>query len=932
MGDTPRGSQRSQRPLGQVSRVAGSSFGYLLRRRTLVAGTLSFLCAYRAFAHYDESRTNLDGTVFWLGLSLFFLAAAVWDGALPQPATWPSRVGRLVQARKWELVSLAVVLGFAVVMRAGRFGDFSPSGLITFEEHINGTSAYMILQGDRPIVYPFERYGAALSFLFFGETASAQRLLFVIAGLLTVLPFYALLREFVRPPAALFTTVLFVSAPILIDTSTMQQVRILAAVLFFYFLVRGTRTGSSLHFFAAGIIAALLSYEWDAFKPVPILGAGFLATLAVKRLAWPPPRRVREAAERTREMITQHWRPTVAFFGAAGIVLIPLLVTELDGPDHLPRFYIAPADRHQELRGSLLPDDWQERLKWAIEAYLPPQLEGLLESDLGIQLASSSPPGTPLKRLPMVDVVTAIAVTVGVVVAVIGFFRPYRLLFLPYFLFSMAVLAVFSDRYLAWRLAPLLPVGLILAAFAVEDVSKLASRLAPRAAIYGVTLALVSLASFAAIDNAKTWFEDVPNERELSEYTNFKGEGYALCDYLRSRGRDSFSYVLFGSRPINSFTQPHSTLEEQRRAFGDFLWICHDLEGTGVAAPQEVWPLRPIPKGAATLAFVGVPTEAGEVAASLAKALPSKPQPDYIFEAPLGSFTLVGYEFSEEDVESLQGLYGRYEATGSGTLLAERVDDVSRLVWDEQDAPPVPFTVRWQGVVYRDEGQPGGQLPVFLEALSDDPTEVTIDGEVSFSSLGEAPVFFPRPLEAGWHAVEVKVLKTRPSGSLSLRWLDSRGDVTTIQRGDLFPLPSISGWRHQRTVREVVSGSISTFERLDFEPSYASDGVIRLTQDSQVEVVSEKWSAVWRVSQPGEYSLQANILSGSLVIRLDDSIIVDLPPQMNESRIVEVTVTISPGEHRLEVQQLHDGGTWTGATIKITNLDRADLSPDISPF
>lgn len=39
-----------------------------------------------------------------------------------------------------------------------------------------------------------------------------------------------------------------------------------------------------------------------------------------------------------------------------------------------------------------------------------------------------------------------------------------------------------------------------------------------------------------------------------------------------------------------------------------------------------------------------------------------------------------------------------------------------------------------------------------------------------------------------------------------------------------------------------------------------------------------------------------------------------------------------PGEHQLEMQQIHDGGQWTGAKIQIASPDDAGFSPELSPF
>ncbi|MCH7702808.1 MAG: hypothetical protein IID37_14085, partial [Planctomycetes bacterium] len=51
-------------------------------------------------------------------------------------------------------------------------------------------------------------------------------------------------------------------------------------VLFAFFIVRGLKTKSPLMFLGAGIVAGLMSYEYEAFRVVPIIAVGALGIAA----------------------------------------------------------------------------------------------------------------------------------------------------------------------------------------------------------------------------------------------------------------------------------------------------------------------------------------------------------------------------------------------------------------------------------------------------------------------------------------------------------------------------------------------------------------------------------------------------------------------------------------------------------------------------
>lgn len=868
--------------------------------------------AYQGFVRFDESRQNFDEAALWLALSLVCLALVSWGWRLPRPASAWRNALTLVREHWLELALLSAIVGFGVLVRLYFFREYLPSGVIFGEEGVQGRIAYEILHGDRPLQFPVWRYSSALGFLLFGENTTGLRVPFVLAGILTIVLFYLLARELVRPPAALFATSLLAASRLMVDPFFEMQADMLAVLLLFFLFVRGIRTGSPLLLLGAGFLTGLLSYEWGPFKAAPLVVVGFAGALAIKGLVWPLPKTPSVLLHRSSRMIRNNWRLALAFFGTAVIVAIPLLVAELRGEG----IYLEDVERHRtgafSLAPGLIADDWLTNLKWAAQLFLPFGPRTFPESPITSGVA-------------LVDVVTGTLLALGVVLAVITFYKPYRALFLGYFLIGMAALALLGDPFRAIRFIPFLPVGLILVAFLVDDISATVRRLAPRAAVYALPVLMVGAVVLASVSNVQTLFGTIVDDPELPRvYSGHRPErGYALCDYLRQRGQDNFSYIRWDDLLARGFSKPTDTVAEQLEVFGDLAWVCGGLRGVTVAAPQEAWPLRPASEGPVTFAFITSPAEVDRVAAVIRQALPNKPWPDHVFEtrSANGRFALVGYEFSADDVRALQGLHGRYEGA-DGRLLEERVDDVASLRWEDDDSPAPPFTVRWQGVVYLDAGEPGGQLLVSLAAVSDDPVEVRVDGRVSFSSLDGAPGSFPQELLPGWHPLEVTVVKRELGGAFSLHWMDGQGQIIrAVESEDLFPMRSLNGWRHRRTLES--EGELVVSERFDFEPYLAS---------YRGAVVREEWSAVWRVKDEGEFRLEARVQSGALLIKLDGETVLEFPSKRVRDRTDEVALRVRPGEHQIEVIQIHDGGHRMGAQLRISDPQDSAFMPDLSPF
>jgi hypothetical protein len=212
--------------------------------------------------------------VVWDGaaLALLVLAALRWE-ALQVPRV--DAAGAWLRRNRVELAMLAVVLAGGIFMRLYGLGLFPPSEGTGFEEPQTGGNAFRILNdGERPIEFAFTNYAAALGFSLFGYDIPALRLPFFIAGILSLVPFYVLVRLLVGAPAALFSTALFaacrwhaVSVRFADEIFFGLSIAILAVLL----LVVVLKSANALAAIPLGLAAGALNYEYTSYRHLPFL-------------------------------------------------------------------------------------------------------------------------------------------------------------------------------------------------------------------------------------------------------------------------------------------------------------------------------------------------------------------------------------------------------------------------------------------------------------------------------------------------------------------------------------------------------------------------------------------------------------------------------------------------------------------------------------
>jgi hypothetical protein len=214
-----------------------------------------------------------------------------------------------------------------------------------------------------------------------------------------------------------------------------------------------------------------------------------------------------------------------------------------------------------------------------------------------------------------------------------------------------------------------------------------------------------------------------------------------------------------------------------------------------------------------------------------------------------------------------------------------------------------------------------------LEAETDDPVRVLIDGEEVYDTTGGSVERNAAALNPGWHAVEIELQKETEGGNLELAWVDSAGRRLSLVGEDLFPIADWGGWLHERTVQEIDSGARTTTQRIDFSPHRASTTVIRagVPASSPVVVVEERYSAVWEPPAAGTYILSVEPLIGGITVLLDGQ-----PVALTSTGQLagEAQVTVDAGPHQLEVVQTlppdpnTDAG-WSGFRVALSQSVRA---------
>ena len=254
-------------------------------------------------------------------------SAAVLLFVLATRSRSAARLKKTEPRAAWEILVLLCIVGLAFVLQGYHVADIPPG--FHGDEGESGMQALQLLHGEVGSLISVGWYHLpmlgfawhAISMRVFGETVFGLRMSSVIAGTLTLIPFYFLTRLlFNRTAALLAVFFLAVSHPFIalnrLGINYTQTT--LFEVTTFYFLFRGLRSKKWWDFGACGLFMGTGLYLYYASRLVPFIVLGFLLCACISN----------------RGLLRERWRGMAILWLAALLVFAPMGVYFLQHPWH----------------------------------------------------------------------------------------------------------------------------------------------------------------------------------------------------------------------------------------------------------------------------------------------------------------------------------------------------------------------------------------------------------------------------------------------------------------------------------------------------------------------------------------------------------------------------------------------------------------------
>ena len=879
----------------------------LLRAAALLGGAWSGWHAFRIF--YDN-RFALDDTLPWYGLAFaLILAGALRRSTFDDLITGRARAVRYVRAHPVEMAVLAAIFGMGVFIRVWNYGTLPPDGFLCCEEGINAGVVGDIRDGTRPLNYALVRYSTAAGLWLFGDNTDGLRLPFVAFGIAAMLPFYLLMRELTRIPAALFATGLFASLHVLGDTSIHFQPGLFASMLFAFTLVRGLKTGNALWWMATGFLAAVLSYEYEVFKVTPIIAAAFVLAALFWTLFWPLTPKLRVYGERAGALTKRAWFPALLFALTVGIAITPMVARQHHGVD----IYVGSLDRQQAQEGRaasglerLFSPNWQDQVRWVTQIYTPFVVGDYVR-------------GTSVDARGVVDRTTRVLLWVGVLAGVAAFWRSWRLLFLLWFVGGSAAFGLLVQNFAPWKLVGFIPAGLVLVGLFADDLWGIV-RQRHRSLSGGLLAGMVVAVGFVFTGNTLILRANATDVIVLHHYEIAGSEIFATCTQLQARPDGNYTYLAEWSLGGWGFAQPRGDKESERFAWRTEYIVCNGLQGMAVPSGEELWPQSRAGDGTVTLAMSGEPANVTRWQRALERAMPDLGEPVFALSGPTNFFQIVGYEFGEGELASWQGLW----AVDAGDV----VDPMGVALGGTGDA-----TQLWALVQVPSAAEAGWALTV--EGADG---EVRIDGTSTFSSTDGDEMVTALSLAEGWHVVEATLRTRSPGEEVRFLWRLDDGQTVPAFTSEFVPLPDYNGWLHTRVIR-YQGGPDKTLSRFDYDPhvgrrELTHPALSRVPATETWAFADDIWRATWEVPADGTYSFGV-ISPGSEVELLIDDVaaageVTQTPDGVNF--VSNYELPLIAGEHRLELRFHLIRGDFVGGQLKVTDEAGTEVELNVRPY
>jgi hypothetical protein len=422
--------------------------------------------------------------------------------------------------------------------------------------------------------------------------------------------------------------------------------------------------------------------------------------------------------------------------------------------------------------------------------------------------------------------------------------------------------------------------------------------------------------------NVRAIAQNADDENVLKEWGNTPSQLFSVCDNLRKRPDDTYAIASQRIRGQWGFVggDPPQGIDEQRKLWGDFLFVCSELRGMATAELQEVWPLAVEEDRPYTLIEASPKNEVEHVIASIARAMPELGEPERRV-APGGGFEVLIYDATREQINARQGLMLEWLDAGG-----DRVGEVTMLPLGDSigGAPSGAASYRLSGLVYLSAPVTGGLVP----DPADESTTVEVHGQPSYAEGDIAERLFA----SGWHLVEIEGSATSGSPT-SLAWRSTGGSETRVGPEDAFALADVNVWWHLRQLQEGDAPPYIV-QRYDFQPHFSSLDGVRVGPTtplpSGTKVLIDYYRGYWDAPVDGSYTFNVPPSDQRVEVIVDGEVVVDRP---RSGGVSFGSVTLTKGEHMVEVRFSDTGAAYIGGTIWFTDPEtRAPQWLEARPF
>ena len=443
-----------------------------------------------------------------------------------------------------EVFAVLLVFLLAAFLRFYKITSFPPTdGFCAIEEPQSGMGAWQILsEGARPWEFLVDRWLAVPFFHWFGVDLVNLRLPYAFVSWLTVVATYALCRQLMSWPAALLGAFLLaVSHWHLLYARLAHAIfpSTLFSVLGWWLCVRQATTGGFRLYPWIGFWCGYSLYVYAAFRATPLLIGLFFAPLFVhalfSRKGSAPPVCSPQPARSELVSLFVGVGLMAVFFAGPALALVGQLRAN-------PSYFFEAFIRSYNNK-AYYASDWPT---WIAVRWKRLQDTAAIFHHRGDPEPSYNLPGEP-----MLDPVSGVLVTVGLLYCLRYGRHRYQWFFATVFLFIVLTGTLLTQSLSVNRLPAAVPLAFVLAAFFADRVWQLASASAAawkRSAVI-TTAAAVVISTLAY--NYDVYFRRAFNSRAIREvYRNFYTVGIV---YLHSLPSDAYLYFV---SDMHNFFQP----------------------------------------------------------------------------------------------------------------------------------------------------------------------------------------------------------------------------------------------------------------------------------------------------------------------------------------------------------------------------------------